>query len=74
MENCNTRAECRIDGLGEKTLATLDRYNIDKSVIDIFCIKDEIDAYQKKYPEYNFVGGHALGLKEVRNFIFSKLL
>ena len=38
----------RIDGLGKKTLATLDHYNIDKSIIDIFCIKDEIDAYQKK--------------------------
>jgi len=61
----------RIDGLGKKTLATLDRYNIDKSIIDIFCIKDEIDAYQKRYPGYNFVEA-PLGLKEVRNFIFQE--
>tara|TARA_R110000803_G_scaffold70074_3_gene132786 strand:- start:3767 stop:4537 length:771 start_codon:yes stop_codon:yes gene_type:complete len=55
--------------LGEKTLKTLDKFNIDKSIIDIFVAdKEEYDLYKPLYPDYNIIIG-IKGLLEIRNFI-----
>jgi len=59
----------RVIELGSKTLKTLEGHGINKSNIDIFCVKGEIDEYKQRYPEYNFIEA-PLGMKEVRNFIF----
>jgi hypothetical protein len=59
----------RLKELGEKTLATLAHHNIPKRVIDIFCVKEEIDEYRKLYPEYNIIEAPK-GMVEVRRFIF----
>lgn len=55
--------------LGEKTLKTLEKFNIDKSIIDIFVAnQEEYDLYKPLYPEYNIIIG-VKGLLEIRNFI-----
>ena len=55
--------------LGEKTLKTLEKFKIDKSIIDIFVAnQEEYDLYKPLYPEYNIIIG-IKGLLEIRNFI-----
>ena len=57
--------------LGEKTLNTLEKYNIDKSIIDIFVNNQfEYDIYKPLYPDYNLIIGET-GMKEIREFIFN---
>lgn len=62
----------RVEGLGKKTLATLEKHNIPKDIIDIFVAnKSQYDEYNKVYPEYKIIIGKP-GLKSVRNFIFQE--
>tara|TARA_R110001592_G_C12919291_1_gene728367 strand:- start:58 stop:834 length:777 start_codon:yes stop_codon:yes gene_type:complete len=62
----------RVEGLGKKTLSTLNTHNISKDIIDIFVAdKSQYDKYKQVYPEYNIIIGK-LGLKSVRNFIFQE--
>jgi len=62
----------RVEGLGQKTLKTLEFHNIDKSIIDIFVANQEqYDLYKSKYPDYNIVIGEK-GIRQIREFIFLK--
>ena len=62
----------RVDGLGQKTLKTLEFHNIDKSIIDIFVAdKEQYDLYKSKYPDYNIIIGEK-GIRQIREFIFLK--
>ncbi len=61
----------RLRQLGQKTLATLEKHEIPKDLIDIFCVKDQIDDYRQEYPGYNFIEA-PVGLKSARNFIFQE--
>ena len=60
----------RYEGL-KKTLNTLERNNIDKSIIDIFVnSKEEYEIYKPLYEDYNIIIGNT-GMKEIREFIFN---
>ena len=59
----------RYQSLGEKTLKTLEKFGIDKSIIDIFVnTQEEYEIYKPLYPDYNLIVGE-LGIKAIREFI-----
>tara|TARA_R110001632_G_scaffold190550_3_gene311207 strand:+ start:1225 stop:1992 length:768 start_codon:yes stop_codon:yes gene_type:complete len=60
----------RYEGIN-KTLNTLERNNIDKSIIDIFVNNiEELEIYKPLYEDYNLIVGKT-GMKEIREFIFN---
>ena len=60
----------RYEGLGKKTLSTLERHGFPKDIIDIFVAnQDEYDKYFALYPDYNIVIGEK-GIRQIREFIF----
>jgi len=62
----------RVEGLGQKTLKTLEKHGIDKSIIDIFVANQEqYDLYKNNYPDYNIIIGEK-GIRQIREFIFLK--
>lgn len=61
----------RSKGLGEKTLKTLEKYNIPKNKIDIFVAnKKEEKIYRELYGEYNIIRG-VIGMRQIREFMFN---
>jgi hypothetical protein len=55
--------------LKEQTLSTLERFNIDKGLITIFVVEEELKAYKTEIGEdYNFVVG-VKGIVQQREFI-----
>ena len=61
----------RYQGLGEKTLKTLDKFGFDKDIIDIFVNnKEEYEIYKPLYPDYNIIIGE-LGMRQIRQFIIN---
>lgn len=61
----------RIDTLGSKTLATLERFNVAKQSIHIFVVEEDYDSYFCRYGDkYKIIKG-VHGLKEQRHFIES---
>lgn len=60
----------RYEGL-KKSLSTLEKYGINKTIIDIFVNnEDEYKIYYPLYKEYNIIVGET-GMKEIREFIFN---
>jgi len=58
----------RSEVIGSKSLATLEKYGIDKDKITIFVVREEFIAYKKACPGYQIVIG-VKGLVEQREFI-----
>lgn len=58
----------RSEVIGSKSLATLEKYGIDKDKITIFVVREEFVAYKKACPGYQIVIG-VKGLVEQREFI-----
>tara|TARA_R110000850_G_scaffold26021_1_gene74839 strand:- start:1415 stop:2200 length:786 start_codon:yes stop_codon:yes gene_type:complete len=59
----------RIDIIKERTLKTLEKYNIPKEKIFIFVVEEESDAYTKElHGDYNIIIGKK-GIAEQRSFI-----
>tara|TARA_R110000744_G_scaffold92920_1_gene179656 strand:- start:574 stop:1371 length:798 start_codon:yes stop_codon:yes gene_type:complete len=62
----------RYEGLGQKTLKTLERHGFPIAMIDIFVAnQDEYNKYKPLYPEYNIIIGEK-GIRQIREFIFLK--
>ena len=58
----------RIGALKKKTLGMLERYGIPKNKIFLFVAPEEIDAYERAFPEYTICLGQ-LGLENQRNCV-----
>lgn len=58
----------RVDILKTRTLALLERQNIDKSKVFVFVVPEEALLYKEAFPDYQIITG-IKGLKEQRNFI-----
>jgi hypothetical protein len=58
----------RSQKLKNETLNTLDRFHVEKSIINIFVVEEEYEEYKSTNPEYNIIIGEK-GIVNQRRFI-----